>query len=149
MGSGHANRPCQLTHREALAILSAAAPAWASELAPTHILDPGMSRKLMENNGVTLQWIDWDRRGIAWADDIDSISVAGRVAMVDDGDTIDSGGGDATLSVAAGVSAGVFLPAITAAVSNGGASAIAVAGTCVDSATFAVTSGVISGIELS
>lgn len=56
----------------ALAILPAATAASAEEPAPTRILDPEMARKLKENKGITLQWVDWDRRGIAWVNDKDS-----------------------------------------------------------------------------
>ena len=38
---------------------------------PTRILDPVMAGKLKENKGITLQWIDWDRRGTVWISDTD------------------------------------------------------------------------------
>ena len=54
--------------RFAIAVAFALVPvtaASADEAAPTRILDPEMAGKLKRNHGITLQWIDWNRRGTA------------------------------------------------------------------------------------
>ena len=40
-----------------------AQPAWPGEV--TNVLSQTDAQRLLANKGVTLQWIDWDRRGIA------------------------------------------------------------------------------------
>lgn len=54
-----------------LALISAAIAqsAVAAGPEPTRILDPAMAQKLVQNRGITLQWIDWDQTGTAFVDD--------------------------------------------------------------------------------
>jgi hypothetical protein len=47
----------------ALAFLACAAAAPVTVPAPTNIVDPAALERLRHNGGLTLQWIDWDRRG--------------------------------------------------------------------------------------
>jgi len=44
-----------------LFLLAAAAPVMVP--APTNVVDPAALERLRHNSGLTLQWIDWDRRG--------------------------------------------------------------------------------------
>lgn len=44
---------------------AAPAPGQAVQPAPTRILDRAAAERLRRNKGLTLQWIDWDRRGTA------------------------------------------------------------------------------------
>lgn len=47
----------------ALALLASAAPLAADEAAPA--MDPETVDRLVNNRGITLQWISWDERGTA------------------------------------------------------------------------------------
>lgn len=50
---------------------SARAPAYPGE--KTRILSTKDADRLRANHGVTLQWIDWDRRGSVFIDDADAL----------------------------------------------------------------------------
>lgn len=55
----------------ALAGAALGQPAMASNAEPTRILDPEMAENLKQNQGITLQWINWDQRGSAFVSDKD------------------------------------------------------------------------------